>query len=218
MKVILHTDGGCRVNSKDKPEIAAAAFVARTEEGQYLASQAEVFVGTNNVAEYRGVVLAALAIRLLLRTFGNLQLDRFEFRSDSKLVVQQMNLRWQINDPEMFRLSKMSRRILETIEYPYHFLWIPRTQNTEVDYLCNLALDGTVKTDLFTAIPVRTVVASKTTCGQAFRQHGALTTPRRMCVDSDGYALCNGCKARLVDCTCPSLEGHDDGVQFRVAV
>lgn len=203
--IIINTDGGCRSNSKGKPGEAAAAFVACTEDGRHLASQSELLVGTNNAAEYRGVALAALALPLLVKRYRDLMPFDIEIRSDSMLVVCQMNRDWRTKNPDMLRLSEACRELLRVTDCEYRFVWVPRTQNREPDYLCNLALDGQVKTDLFAPMPRSHARDGKATAGQLFHLHGELSTPRPVRVDREGYALCNGCGARLRDCTCPAL-------------
>jgi ribonuclease HI len=205
MKIIINTDGGCRFNSKEEPGVASAAFVAYTEDGQYLASQSAVLTGTNNVAEYQGVLLAAQALPVLLTQPMNGTPVSVEIRCDAMLIVKQMTGQWEFKDRELLRLAEQCQEALRTLGVPHTFVWVPREQNKDADHLCNLALDGQVKTDLFTAFPypVKTV---KATCGQLFRLHGRLPTPRPMRVDEEGYALCNGCGRTLKQCECPALD------------
>jgi ribonuclease HI len=204
VKILINTDGGCRFNRKDEPAEAAAAFVAVAEDGRYLASQSVLLTGTNNIAEYWGVSLAANALSALRREFP--ELAEVEIRCDAQLIVRQMNGEWAVKDADMRRLSEKCRVTLDATGLVYRFKWVPRAENKEADLLCNLALDGKVKTDLFTAFPHQNK-NGKMTCGQLFRLHGKLGTPRPMRVDDEGYALCNGCGQRLALCTCPVLEG-----------
>ena len=54
MKLVVHVDGGARGN----PGPAAAAAVISTPEGEVLADAAErIGTATNNVAEYRALLL-----------------------------------------------------------------------------------------------------------------------------------------------------------------
>lgn len=200
MKIIVNTDGGCRFNSKDEPAEASAAFVA-TLDGTYLGSQSCLLTGTNNIAEYRGVYLAAVALPALVTP----AITHVEFHCDAMLIVHQMNRTWAVRDPDMRHWSELCRHTLDKLGVPYSFKWIPREQNKEADLLCNLALDGKVKTELLTVFPHQNKNA-KATCGQIFRAQGKLTTPRPMRVDEQGYALCNGCGQPVIRCTCPILE------------
>lgn len=204
MKIIINTDGGCRFNSKDEPAEAAAAFIARTEMGQYVGSQAELLVGTNNVAEYHGVLLAAKALPVLLTQPLPGTPTSVEFRCDAMLIVKQMNRQWDIKDSGLLRLAEWCRGTLMAVGVPFTFTWVPREQNKDADHLCNLALDGKVKTELLTAFP-QPIKTNKATCGQLFRLHGLLATPRPMRANAQGYALCNGCEQPLTNCTCPVL-------------
>ena len=58
MKVVVHVDGGSRGN----PGPAAGAAVISTPEGDVLAQASDLLgVATNNVAEYRGLLLGLSA-------------------------------------------------------------------------------------------------------------------------------------------------------------
>jgi hypothetical protein len=60
MKLIIYTDGGCRSNSATEPGPASCSFVVFDEQHNYVACMNETLIGSNNVAEYRGVLLLAL--------------------------------------------------------------------------------------------------------------------------------------------------------------
>ena len=62
MKVVVHVDGGARGN----PGPAAAAAVLSTPAGEVLDEAAETLgIATNNVAEYRGLLLGLQRARAL---------------------------------------------------------------------------------------------------------------------------------------------------------
>ena len=81
MKVVVHVDGGARGN----PGPAAAGAVVSTPAGEVLAEAAEpIGVATNNVAEYRGLLLG-------LRRARELGASEVEVVNDSELVAKQVN-------------------------------------------------------------------------------------------------------------------------------
>jgi hypothetical protein len=84
------------------------------------------------------------------------------------------------------------------------YVWYPREENRDADYLCNLALDGTIIDNMFGPLPVKTKVRG-ISAGQLFRA-GRLTEAKPLRVDPEGYALCGTCKERLTNCKCPPLE------------
>jgi ribonuclease HI len=203
MKLIIYTDGGSRSNSATEPGPASCAFVAFDEQHKYVACLNETLIGSNNVAEYRGLLLAVNSLDPLLDFTSDV--DRIEFRADSQLLVNQMTREWRCKDENLIVLQHRIREILAF--YPgivISYVWYPREENREADYLCNLALDGTTIDNMFGPLPVKTKVRG-ISAGQLFRA-GRLTESRPLRVDPEGYALCGSCKERLTNCKCPPLE------------
>jgi ribonuclease HI len=81
MKLVVHVDGGSRGN----PGPAAAAAVLSTPDGDVV-DEAAITLGraTNNVAEYRGLLLG-------LERARELGADEVEVVNDSELVAKQVN-------------------------------------------------------------------------------------------------------------------------------
>ena len=89
MKVVVHVDGGARGN----PGPAAAGAVVSTPEGDVLDEATEVIgIATNNVAEYRGLLLG-------LARAPALGASDVEVVNDSELVAKQVNGRLQGQAP-----------------------------------------------------------------------------------------------------------------------
>jgi ribonuclease HI len=81
VRVTVHVDGGSRGN----PGPAAAAAVVRDEEGRVIDEAHRVLgVATNNVAEYRGLLLGLERARALGAT-------EVRVVNDSGLVAHQVN-------------------------------------------------------------------------------------------------------------------------------
>ena len=203
MKLIIYTDGGSRSNSATEPGPASCAFVAFDEQHKYVACLNETLIGSNNVAEYRGLLLAVNSLDPLLDFTSDV--DRIEFRADSQLLVNQMTREWRCKDENLIALQLQIREILAFYSgIVISYVWYPREENREADYLCNLALDGTIIDNMFGPLPVKTKVRN-ISAGQLFRA-GRLTESRPLRVDPEGYALCGSCKERLTNCKCPPLE------------
>ena len=203
MKLIIYTDGGSRSNSATEPGPASCAFVAFDEQHKYVACLNETLIGSNNIAEYRGLLLAVNSLDPLLDFTSDV--DRIEFRADSQLLVNQMTREWRCKDENLIALQHKIREILAFYSgIVISYVWYPREENREADYLCNLALDGTIIDNMFGPLPVKTKVRG-ISAGQLFRA-GRLTGSRPLRVDPEGYALCGSCKARLINCKCPPLE------------
>ena len=131
--IIINTDGGARGN----PGPAAIGAVLRAPDGRVLAEVAEALgVATNNVAEYTAVLRA-------LERAAELGVRRVDLRSDSKLLVEQLNGRWRIKKPTLQVLNQKVRdaaRRFDDVRYSH----VRREQNTDADALVNRALDAWV--------------------------------------------------------------------------
>jgi len=126
----LEFDGGSRGN----PGPAAAGAVVRAADGTPLVTIGK-FLGraTNNVAEYRGLILA-------MEKALELGAKRVEIRGDSELIVRQMNGQYRVKSPDLRPLYEAAQSLLRKFESASitHNL---RHHNTLADRLANLAMD-----------------------------------------------------------------------------
>src|ERR671928_111836 len=131
MKVVVHVDGGARGN----PGPAAAAAVVSTPEGEVL-DEATAVLGTasNNVAEYRGLLLGLERARALGAT-------EVEIVNDSELIAHQVNGRYRVKHPDMVPLHRAAQEALEQFER-WSLRPVPRAENAQADALVNRALDA----------------------------------------------------------------------------
>jgi ribonuclease HI len=131
VRVVVHVDGGSRGN----PGPAAAAAVLSTPEGDVL-DEAALTLGraTNNVAEYRGLLLGLERAREL----GATEIDVV---NDSELVARQVNGAYKVKHPDMRPLYEEAMRALQGFER-WSIRSVPRAQNAAADALVNQALDA----------------------------------------------------------------------------
>ena len=130
MRVVVHVDGGARGN----PGPAAAGAVVSTPEGGVLAEVAEPLgVATNNVAEYRALLLGLEVARELGAT-------EVEVVNDSELVAKQVNGAYKVKHPDMRPLHAAALQALRAFER-WSIRSVPRAQNAAADALVNAALD-----------------------------------------------------------------------------
>jgi ribonuclease HI len=131
VRVVVHVDGGARGN----PGPAAAAAVLSTPEGDVI-DEASVVLGraTNNVAEYRGLLLGLERARALGAT-------EVEVINDSELVAHQVNGRYKVKHPDMIPLHRQATEALRGFER-WSLKPVPRAQNAGADALVNQALDA----------------------------------------------------------------------------
>ena len=134
MKVVVHVDGGARGNPGPA---AAAAVLTDAETGAELASATE-YLGetTNNVAEYRGLLLGLARAR-------ELGADAVEVVNDSELVAKQVNGEYKVKHPDMKALHAEALKALSAFA-KWSIRSVPRAQNADADALVNQTLDAQV--------------------------------------------------------------------------
>ena len=127
---MVHVDGGSRGN----PGPAAAAAVATTPDGDEL-SESSVYIGeeTNNVAEYRAVLLGLE----LARQLGAREVDVI---NDSELVARQIGGEYKVKNPGLKPLFIETMRELRTFDR-WSVRNVPREHNERADELVNEELD-----------------------------------------------------------------------------
>ena len=118
MKVVVHVDGGARGN----PGPAAAAAVLSTPDGDVLDEAHELLgVVTNNVAEYRALLLGLARARAL-------GADEVEVVNDSELVARQVNGEYKVKHPDMRPLYAEALRALRDFDALEHPLGAARAE------------------------------------------------------------------------------------------
>ena len=131
MKLVVHVDGGSRGN----PGPAAAGAIVSTPDGDVVDRASEVLgYATNNVAEYRGLLLG-------LRRAAELGADEVEVVNDSELVAKQVNGQYKVKHPDMKPLHAEAMSALLGFAR-WKVRSVPRAQNKAADALVNEALDG----------------------------------------------------------------------------
>jgi ribonuclease HI len=131
VKLVVHVDGGARGN----PGPAAAGAVVSTPEGDVLDEASErLGVASNNVAEYRGLLLGLARARAL----GATEVDVV---NDSELVARQVSGDYKVKHPDMKPLHAAALEALSGFER-WSIRSVPRARNAHADALVNRALDA----------------------------------------------------------------------------
>jgi ribonuclease HI len=131
VKLVVHVDGGARGN----PGPAAAAAVLSTPDGDVVDEAHELLgVATNNVAEYRGLLLGLQRARVL-------GADEVEIVNDSELVAKQVNGLYKVKHRDMRPLHTRAVEALGGFDR-WSVRSVPRTENAAADALVNQALDA----------------------------------------------------------------------------
>lgn len=83
---------------------------------------------TNNVAEYKGLILGLKQLKFL-------NITKVIVKGDSMLVINQMNGKYKVNAPHLLPLYNEAKQLIQDIDVT--FIYIPRHLNKEADYLSN---------------------------------------------------------------------------------
>lgn len=132
MNLLIHIDGGSRGN----PGPAGAGLVvANADTGQTL-HEAGFYLGrmTNNVAEYHGLLRA-------LDHVEPLKPQAVFIRSDSELMVRQLEGRYRVRNASLRPLYEQARKRLGRL-HDWRIEHIKRANNSRADELANLAIDA----------------------------------------------------------------------------
>lgn len=129
---LANIDGAARGN----PGPASYAVVLRRPDGTPLESLGK-YIGrqTNNVAEYYALI-AALDYALAH------QLKRLRVRSDSELLVRQVQGIYKVKSPDLRPLHERARKMIAGLE-AFAIEHVRREQNADADAVANAALDST---------------------------------------------------------------------------
>ena len=130
MRVVVHVDGGSRGN----PGPAAVAAVATDADGEPLGER-KLYIGeaTNNVAEYRAVLLG-------LELARELGAEEVEVVNDSELIARQIGGEYKVKHAGLKPLFAQAMRELRGF-HKWAVRPVPREQNARADELVNEALD-----------------------------------------------------------------------------
>ncbi|PIR96353.1 MAG: ribonuclease H [Candidatus Doudnabacteria bacterium CG10_big_fil_rev_8_21_14_0_10_42_18] len=134
MNYTIFTDGGSRGN----PGPAGVGVVVYDSENK-IVGKYNGYIGraTNNVAEYKALVLALEKAALLPTP------EKLTVNMDSELIVRQMNGQYKIKEPalkdlalKVFSLTKKFQSVI--------FNHVPREKNKLADKLVNIAIDEAI--------------------------------------------------------------------------
>jgi len=127
--LVLNTDGACRGN----PGPAACGVRLADVDGDVLVERG-FYIGraTNNIAEYTGAIRG-------LELAQSLDATHVLVRSDSQLLVYQMDGRYKIKKAHLKKLNDQLRALAATFE-SVTFEYVPREENETADRLAKMAV------------------------------------------------------------------------------
>jgi ribonuclease HI len=127
-----YVDGASRGN----PGPASYAVILRGPDGKILFEVGK-YLGrqTNNVAEYYALITA-------LDYATNQAIKSLRVRSDSELLVRQMQGRYKVKSADLKPLHERASKLARSLDW-FRIEYVPREQNRDADRLANQALDRT---------------------------------------------------------------------------
>ena len=139
--LILFTDGSCEPVNPGGIAISAWAIYS---DSHLLAEHAQVVrnggpQATNNFAEYCAL---GFALRWLLDQHWQ---GTLHAKSDSQLLVNQVQDKWQCKKPHLRKLRDRIWELMEQLHLQKDCIsWIPREENDYADALCRQVYDAIV--------------------------------------------------------------------------
>ena len=128
-RVVIFTDGTAEPN----PGPAAIGATIKDEQGKLIACISQgIGRTTNNQAEYRAIIAA-------LEHAISLGANQVDMRSDSELIVRQINKRYRVRNAALKPLYQQVKQLLSLLE-GFTVTHIPRRQNIEAHRLASRAL------------------------------------------------------------------------------
>ena len=127
--MVIFTDGAAEPN----PGPAAIGAVIKDEQGRLITTISQpIGRATNNQAEYRAIIAA-------LENAIRLDANHVDVRSDSELVVRQINGQYRVRKASLKPLYQKIKQLQSQFK-GFSLTYIPRQQNIEADRLANMAL------------------------------------------------------------------------------
>jgi ribonuclease HI len=131
MTLHAFTDGASRGN----PGESGIGVLVKDDKGNIVLSL-NGFIGqsTNNRAEYTALIT-------LLERMKKVPCGRLIVRSDSELMVHQVNGKYKVRDHELKRYHREVAKLVAGSPFAFELKHIPREKNREADRLANQAID-----------------------------------------------------------------------------
>jgi len=171
---IANVDGASRGN----PGPASYAVIVRSPDGATRFESGK-YIGraTNNVAEYYALISAL--------DYAVAQgIERLLVRSDSELLVRQMEGRYKVKSPDLRPLYEQARKLARSLAY-FSIEHVPRERNSEADELANVALDRTSSSGANIAAGAKLQAPEKTE-SEAAANRGAIASARSASARTSG--------------------------------
>jgi len=129
-ELTVYIDGA----SKGNPGKASIGIAIYSDKTLIKKLGAQIGYATNNVAEYIALITALIECL-------NYTPDKLEIKSDSQLLIKQMQGKYRVKDRYLQKLQFIANR-LKSLYHNVYFTHIMREENKEADRIANDALKG----------------------------------------------------------------------------
>jgi ribonuclease HI len=134
MKIRVYSDGGSRGN----PGQSGSGFVVYDQTGKMIYEKANYWgVGTNNEAEYKGLLSG---LKWILENKEKRGVEEVDFYMDSELIVKQMKGIYKVKAENLKELFWEGQELVRKIG-KVNFSHVLREKNGRADMLANMAMD-----------------------------------------------------------------------------
>ncbi len=136
-KIKIFTDGGARGNPGPSAVgiVIEGLAIGKQMFGEYIGET------TNNIAEYRALILALQ--KLIPLSVGE-EIDQIDCYADSELMVKQLNGEYKVKDTNIRGFFMEILGLKSELKIPITFNHIRREKNSKADALVNEILDKEV--------------------------------------------------------------------------
>jgi|GEM_PF-849920 ribonuclease HI len=125
---IIHFDGVCRPTN---PGYGFFGYTIECSNMAKITGSGYSGRGTNNAAEYSGIIAA-------MQRALSLGIKNVEIRADSQLVVNQLLGEWEVRAEVLLPMYRKASNLLKAF-HSAELVWVPRDQNREADWLATEA-------------------------------------------------------------------------------
>lgn len=133
---VLSVDGAARGN----PGQAGVGIVLEAADGSIHRFGEYLGEATNNVAEYKALLFG-------MQKAAQLGIRALQVRSDSELIVKQLNGQYKVKSPHLQDLYFTAIKAISSFDKVI-FTHVPREKNKDADRMANLAIDAKGKVEL----------------------------------------------------------------------
>ena len=134
----IFCDGAARGNNKKGTDTECSVGVTCYKGDKRICAISELCTATtNNESEYMSLIVA---LHMFKHNIKDVEY-KLTIHMDSKLVVEQVNGRWQVKAANLEQFANDAKRLISSMKGDVSLVWIKREDNAEADRLANEAFD-----------------------------------------------------------------------------